>query len=83
MSKVQGVGKPVPVKAGSPTTNIISQGGAGQIGAVQGRQRSVQPLQAGTAAAPVPMGNAVATNVGSGSPGAGRTVHESGSQGKH
>jgi hypothetical protein len=83
MSKVQGVGKPVGVKAGSPTANVISPGGAGQIGAAQGAQRAMQPLVSGTAAAPVKMGNDLCTNVGTGGPGKGRTVHSAGSQGKH
>jgi hypothetical protein len=34
-------------------------------------------------AAPVPMGNDVALNVGRGGPGAGRKIHRSGSQGRH
>jgi hypothetical protein len=72
----------VGVKGGSPRANVISPGGADQQGQAMGKRSAVQPLMAGTAAAPVPLGNAVATNVGAGGPGKGRTIHESGSQGK-
>ena len=73
----------VGVKGGSPRTNVISQGEAGQIGAVRGAQRAIQPLVAGTAKAPVQLGNAKATDVAGGGPGKGRTVLPSGGQGQH
>lgn len=89
MSKVSGGGitsnklVQVGVSGGSPRANVISPGGADQLGQSVGAKRAVQPLVAGTAAAPVPMGNTVATNVQGGGPGKGRTVMPAGSQGKH
>ena len=89
MSKVSGGGitsnklVQVGVSGGSPRANVISPGGADQQGQAMGKRSAVQPLVAGTAAAPVALGNAVATNVGPGGPGRGRTVKPSGSQGKH
>ena len=73
----------VGVKGGSPRVNVISEGGADQLGQAMGAKRAVQPLVSGTAAAPVPMGNAKATDVGGGGPGKGRVTLASGSQGKH
>jgi hypothetical protein len=73
----------VGVKGGSPRADVISSGGADQLGQALGRERAAQPLVSGTAKAPVPMGNTLATNVGAGKPGAGRTVHPAGGQGKH
>jgi hypothetical protein len=77
-SKVVSVG----VKGGPARTNVMSPGGASQLGGSVGKASAAEPLKVGTAAAS-PLGNSVATNVGKGGPGAGRTVHPSGGQGKH
>jgi hypothetical protein len=42
-----------------------------------------EPLYGGQGPIAVPLGNTLTTNVGKGGPGAGRTVHRSGSQGMH
>jgi hypothetical protein len=89
MSKISGGGLTsnkfvqVGVKGGSPRTNVISPGGADQQGQAMGKRSAAQPLMAGTAAAPVPLGNAKATDVRGGGPGTGRTTMPAGSQGKH
>jgi hypothetical protein len=85
--------RPVTHRGGSPNTRKIDPGAVSQIGNMKGShvmgnggrevQRPSQPIVQGTPRAPVPMGNEVAKNVGRGSPGAGRTVHASGSQGQH
>jgi hypothetical protein len=61
---------------GRSVGNHASEGGGKTL------QRPSVPLYAPTKAA-VPMGNEVAKNVGRGHPGAGRTVHATGSQGQH
>jgi hypothetical protein len=66
-----------PVKAGPPSANKINPGGAAQLGSAE--YQNPTPLKAGTMPK-VPLGNAVALNVGKGGPGAGRSVHRAGSQ---
>jgi hypothetical protein len=66
------------VKGGSPKTNVVNPAGATQLGAMV--VKNPVPLYAGQAKAAVPMGNALATNVGKGGPGTGRTVYPSGTQ---
>ena len=86
MNKVRNVG----VRSGPPNTKIISPAAAANLGASKGNhvmgkgtvQRPPEPLVRGTASQ-VPLGNAVATNVGRGGAGAGRIVHATGSQGQH
>jgi hypothetical protein len=79
------------VKAGPPNTRVVNVGGVSQLGAVQGgRMRDgghtdksvAKPLFDGRASQ-VPLGNQLATNVGQGGPGTGRTVIRSGGQGVH
>jgi hypothetical protein len=79
------------VRSGAPSTNKMSPAGAAQLGVALGdkvhnRAHTGQgfrtPLQAGVRAQ-VPLGNAVAGNVGGGGPGTGRTVYGAGSQGQH
>jgi len=78
------------VRSGPPRANVISPGGVSQLGAHVGnhtergtvRGARPEPLQRGTMPA-VPMGNALATNVGPGGVGTGRTVMRSGSQSTH
>jgi hypothetical protein len=65
------------IKAGPPRTNVISPSAVADIGASIGYKRL--PLIKGTAPQ-VPMGNDLATNVGRGAPGAGRTIYPSGYQ---
>src|SRR5262249_42178126 len=72
----------VGVKAGPAHTNVMSPAGASQLGTAMANRKSVEALQRGTAGQ-VPLGNAVATNVGAGGPGTGRTTYASGSQGTH
>jgi hypothetical protein len=68
-----------PIKGGSPKTNVVSPGVVSRIGAHEVLTKKPEPLTRPAQAA-VPLGNAVATNVGAGGPGTGRTVHPSGSQ---
>jgi hypothetical protein len=79
-----------PIKSGSPNTRAVSPSAVGRIGIKQGNHRT----DGGTMKPPadplvkavkpqVPSGNQVALNVGRGGPGAGRTVHSTGSQGQH
>jgi hypothetical protein len=70
----------VGVKSGPPRTNIVSPASASQLGQSVPFKRDPLPIGTG---AQVPMGNAVALNVGKGGPGAGRTTHPCGSQGTH
>jgi hypothetical protein len=70
----------VGVKSGPPRTNVVSPASANQLGASVAFRKD--PLPIGTAPQ-VPLGNALATNVGAGGPGKGRTVQKSGSQGLH
>jgi len=80
------------VRAGPPNTNVISPRGVSQYGYAAGSkmkepgsfttENSALPVNQGTGAQ-VPMGNAVALNVGGGGPGTGRTVMRSGSQALH
>ena len=73
----------------APMLNKVSTGAVSRLGAKIGNHAmtgtvavKAQPLMAGRPAQ-VPLGNAVATNVGKGGPGTGRTVYVSGSQGRH
>ena len=68
------------IKSGPPRTNIVSPASVDQLGQAVAFKKDPLPIRT---APQVPMGNAVATNVGKGSPGAGRTVMKSGSQGTH
>jgi hypothetical protein len=84
MNKVRNVG----VRTGSPTAQKISPAAAANLGISKGThsqsgdsRRPPEPLVTGTMKQ-VPLGNAVAGNVGKGGPGAGRIVHRSGSQGQ-
>ena len=85
MNKNVGVG----VRAGPPNTKIISPAAASRIGGHYGNHAEgvtvrppPQPLVTGTRPQ-VPLGNALATNVGQGGPGAGRNVQLRGAQGQH
>jgi hypothetical protein len=69
------------VRSGPPRTNIISPAGVSQIGTAVD-PKAVERLQRGTGPA-VAMGNALATNVGKGGVGTGRTIHKTGGQGTH
>jgi hypothetical protein len=66
------------VKAGPPQTNVVSQGAVSRLGSHQVLTKA-QPLIPRTASQ-VPLGNALATNVGAGGPGKGRTVLRAGTQ---
>jgi hypothetical protein len=68
------------IKSGPPRTNVVSPASADQIGQTVAFKKDPLPIRT---APQVPMGNAVALNVGKGSPGAGRTTHHCGSQGRH
>ena len=69
-----------PVSAGPPRTNVVSPGAVSQIGVRQVTSTG-KPDPLITRTAPqVPLGNAVALNVGKGGPGVGRDVHRSGTQ---
>src|SRR6516225_4953859 len=82
----------VSVRTGPPSTNVISPRGVSQYGYAAGSrlnktgsfttENSALPVNAGTMSQ-VPMGNAVARNVGGGGPGTGRTVHRTGTQSLH
>jgi len=89
MNKVRSVG----VRAGPPSTKVISVSAAASIGRSKGNHvgsgggktvtRPADPLVQGTRPQ-VPMGNAVALNVGKGGPGKGYVLHgQSGSQSQH
>lgn len=69
------------VSGGSPKTNAMTPEVAAQIG----RQvvRTKPAPMAMPKAEPIQLGNRLATNVGKGSPGAGREVHRCGTQGRH
>jgi hypothetical protein len=67
--------------AGSKSPSAIPPGTAGRIGTAE--VRTSKPAAAKTITAAVPLGNELAKNVGAGGPGKGRTVHGTGSQGKH
>jgi hypothetical protein len=84
-----------PIRTGSPRQRNVTPDGAASIGRSVGNhasegaegggyttKRPNAPLYV-EARAPVPLGNEVALNVGRGGPGAGRVVHQSGSQGQH
>jgi hypothetical protein len=78
------------VRGGSPNLTAYSPRGVSQLGVSQGStlsktgafttQNSALPLSDGQRRDFVPMGNQLATNVGAGGPGAGRTTYRAGSQ---
>jgi hypothetical protein len=80
------------VRTGPASTNKIDPRGVSQYGYATGStlrqagsftgKNSALPVNAGTASQ-VPMGNAVALNVGKGGPGTGRAVYRSGYQALH
>jgi hypothetical protein len=80
------------VRIGTPSAGKNPKA-VGQIGSTLGNKATNQPKlltkavesigAKAPAAASVPLGNEVATNVGKGGPGAGRTVYGSGSQCQH
>src|SRR6516165_5362201 len=80
--------KQVDIKSGSPNLTAYSPRGVSQLGAAQGSMLSKQgsftsrpsaaPLSEGQKRDFVPLGNQLATNVGQGSPGAGRQVYRAG-----
>jgi hypothetical protein len=80
------------VRAGPPSTNLISARGVSQLGYATGSrmkeagsyttENSALPVKQGTAAQ-VPLGNQLATNVGGGGPGTGRTLYRTGTQAVH
>lgn len=72
-AKFQDVG----IKAGPPSTNKMSPAAADMLGQQTAFKKPA--LQQNTMRQ-VPLGNDLATNVGKGGPGAGRTVYRSGSQ---
>ena len=74
----------VPVRTGSNAKGV-NPGGADQLGQHVGRRQAATPLYGGPAptAAKVPLGNEIATNVGKGGPGAGRTTYARGTQATH
>jgi hypothetical protein len=81
----------VPIRPGPPNTRVVNVGGVSQLGASQsGKLRAgahtaeptAKPLFEGRAAQ-VPLGNQLATNIGIGGPGTGRTIIRSGGQGVH
>jgi hypothetical protein len=84
--------KRVGVRTGPANTNKISPRGVSQYGYSPGStlrregsfttQNSALPVNAGTMSQ-IPLGNAVALNVKGGAPGAGRTIHRTGSQSQH
>jgi hypothetical protein len=85
----QHVSIPVRTGTGSRSTNV---GAVGQLGQKQGdhvtREGSTgyrgEPFHSGRSFQPVKFGNELATNVGKGGPGAGRTLYgQAGSQGQH
>jgi hypothetical protein len=77
-----------PVRTGRPAQGV-STGAAMEPGIMRGNHATDKGdlTFKGMPAAPnpnsVPMGNAVSGNVGKGGPGAGRTIHRSGSQSMH
>jgi hypothetical protein len=82
--------KQVDIKSGSPNLTAYSPRGVSQLGVSQGSmlsktgaftsRPSAAPLSEGQKRDFVPLGNQLATNVGQGSPGAGRQVYRAGSQ---
>lgn len=70
------------VSGGSPNLDAVSPGAVSEIGAQVVRRKPAEPLSRAKET-PVAMGNAKALDVGRGGPGAGRDVHQCGSQGRH
>jgi hypothetical protein len=77
------------VRAGARTTQKVDVGGVSQIGQAMGARRrdnvvttqsSAKPMFQGNAQAATPLGNELATNVGKGGPGTGRTIYDRGTQ---
>jgi len=84
--------KSVGVKAGPSNTNVVSPRGVSQLGYATGSQlkgaesygtKNTALSVFERKAAEQPLGNAVATNVGAGGPGTGRTTYPSGYQSLH
>jgi hypothetical protein len=76
MSKARGVNPGFAGQIGTHVGNHITDGKVAAPTKVIERPAAAGPIS-------VPLGNAVATNVGKGGPGAGRTVMASGSQATH
>jgi hypothetical protein len=74
------VNRKVAQNVGPARTNIVSVAATDMLGQSLAFKRP--DLIKGTAPQ-VPMGNAVATNIGKGGPGTGRVTHHCGSQGTH
>ena len=73
----------VPVRTGAPAKGT-SPAAADQLGQAMGARRAVEMPEQGRAFnSGVKLGNEACNDVGKGSPGAGRTIHPSGGQGKH
>ena len=85
--------KNVGIQGGSRTTQPVSPRGVSQFGYSPGStldragsfttKSSALPVFEGNKQAATPMGNQLATNVGGGGPGTGRTVYQSGTQAVH
>jgi hypothetical protein len=71
----------VSIKAGKRTLDAVSPSAVADLGAAVGYKRL--PLVKSTPKDFVPLGNDLATNVGRGAPGAGRTIYERGYQSQH
>jgi hypothetical protein len=72
----------VPLRTGPASTNKMNPAGVAQLGTRVGTRKAVEPRKSGTAPQ-VPLGNAIAGNVGKGGPGTGRTLYgQSGTQGR-
>jgi hypothetical protein len=79
----------VSVRAGKPTTNVVSPRGVSQYGYAPGDKLTKEAGHTGVNSAvnvferkapEAPLGNAVSLNVGKGGPGTGRTTYPSGYQ---
>ena len=69
------------IRAGSRNTQAVNEREASEIGRQVVKTQHVEMFAAKAAA--TPMGNELATNVGKGGPGTGRTVFDCGTQGTH
>jgi hypothetical protein len=85
--------KKVGIHGGSRSTNVVSPGGVSELGTALGSrlartgsytsQSYAKPMMEGSKPLPVAFGNAKATDIGKGGPGAGRTIHRTGTQMMH
>jgi hypothetical protein len=75
------VNREVGVRAGKRTLDAVSPSAVADLGAAIGYKRA--PLVKSTPKDFVPLGNDLATNVGRGGPGTGRTVYPCGYQDQH